>query len=527
MPDNATDGPRSAARRSGAGRERPTAILWFGSLGLALLPFLFVTIPPLADAPGHFGQFAIQAAPSGSALRHYFSFTWAIRLNLGTDLLIELLRHVLTLGQAFWLVCAAIPVLTAAAILALARTTGATAAAASFALPLAYSYPFQFGFLNYTLGVALALLGFALWLRMGDQPRRREAWFWLILPALIICHATGGGLLPLMIVADSAARHLWPRPGRAAIGAFVGAIRPVLALIPPVILSHAGGDQGQLALSYEIAAKGNAIVLALRDQIRWLDLASIAIIIAIPLIGLAIGARYRRTGLAVIGALFILFLILPAELNGSSYNDMRIVPPLLILALTLQDWSRLPRRWAAGVMAAGFALFAVRAAVTTAGFVAYARSYAAEARALPHIRPGSRVLALVTRQCRSSRAWRMDRLDHFPVLATAERAAWVNALWDVPSIHLLRVDYRPSPLFYDDPSHYVWPAECVAGEDPERRTIAQAAPLLPLRAVDYLWLIQAELPRGAWDAQLEPLWSEGGSTLYRIRPTRRAAPAPR
>lgn len=543
-----------------AGRWR---IAWIAAFALALLPFLFVAIPPLADAPGHLGQLAIQTAALDSPLRHYFGFHWALRLNLGVDLTVEVLRHLLGLERAFWLVCAAIPMLIVAAIVALARVANREAAAASFALPFAYAYPFNFGFLNYMLGMALALLAFALWIGMAGQPRRREILFWAIVPALVICHAISGGLLPLMIIADSAARYLWPAPtfalsaveagcaasfdfapeerslsrvpalagsrgarderntsgtrwpDPAGIRAFLITLRPLLAAVPLAILAH-GPDGGGFTATFTIESKASSIVQALRDQNRLLDIASMAVVIVVPLIGLRLGARYRRTGLAVVLILAGLFLVMPADLNGASYNDMRLVPALAIVALALLDWSRVSRRVATGVMLAGFALFAVRIAVTTRGFAAYASSYAAEARALPHIAPGSRVLTLVTRQCKAARAWRMSRLDHFGVMATARRDAWVNALWDVSSIHLLHIAYRPSPDFYHDPSHYAWPAACI---DPshgwERRTIEQAAPLLPLGKVDYVWLIQANLPPGPWMARLAPVWSADGSTLYR------------
>ena len=491
---------------------RPT---WAAALLLAFLPFLFVAIPPLADAPGHLGQLTIQAAAPDSPLRRYFDFHWGLRLNLGVDLTVEALRHLLGVERAFWLASAAIPVLIVAAIAALAKRD---AAAASFALPFAYAYPFNFGFLNYMLGMALALLAFALWLALAEQPRRREALFWAIIPALMICHAVGGGLLPLMIVADAAARTLWQKPGKAGILAFLAAIRPVLAVVPLAILAH-GPSDGSFLIAYLVGSKPGAIVQALRDQNRLFDIASMAAVIAAPLIGLALGARYRRAGLAVVLVLALLFLAMPAELNGASYNDMRLVPPLAIVALTLQDWSAVPRRAAMAVLLAGFALFAVRIAVTTRAFAAYAASYAAEARALPHIARGSRVLSLVTRQCKAARAWRMDRLDHFAVMATVRRETWINALWDVPSIHLLQIRYRPSPDFYHDPSHYAWPAACIdAGNAWERRTIAQAAPLLPLDEIDYLWLIQASLPPGPWDKRLVPVWSGNGSTLYRVAP---------
>src|SRR4051812_28475007 len=99
------------------------AAVWGGGLAVALafLPFLLVTIPPLPDAPGHLAQIAIQTAPPDSPLHRYFGFHWALRLNLGTDLLVEALRPILGLERAFWLVTASIPPLTIVGVLCLTR----------------------------------------------------------------------------------------------------------------------------------------------------------------------------------------------------------------------------------------------------------------------------------------------------------------------------------------------------------------------------------------------------------------------
>src|SRR6478736_2936059 len=90
------------------------AIAVAGSIAaaLAFVPFLFVAIPPLPDAPGHLAQIAIQTAPANSPLHAYFGFHWALRLNLGVDLLVEALRPALGTERAFWLVPASIPRLT-------------------------------------------------------------------------------------------------------------------------------------------------------------------------------------------------------------------------------------------------------------------------------------------------------------------------------------------------------------------------------------------------------------------------------
>lgn len=488
---------------------------------LSALPFAFVDLPPLVDAPGHLGQFAVQAAGPDSPLSRYFTFHWALRLNLGTDLLMEPLRHLLSLQHAFLLVTALIPVLTVVAVLLMARHANpGDAAAASWALPFAYSYPFHYGFLNFTLGMALAFIAFALWCRWEASPARREIAFWLIIPILLLCHAVGGGLLPLMILAretGAADGKGAPWRGRAAV------LRPLLSALPPILIWKLGASGGDFPTVYHAGDKINAIVFGLRDQVRWLDLASMAAAIAVPILGALLGARYGKREGAVVLVLAALFLAMPSELAGATFTDTRLVPALALAALTLQDWSAVSARKAAFVALAGLALFAARLVVTTTGFIGYQRGYASERQALAHIARGSRVLALVTHQCHPSHVWRMSRLDHIAALATVERDAWVNTHWSIGDIHLMRIDFRPSPDFYADPSQYVWPAACIQPETfataeawrNRRRPIADVMPDLPLGKVDYLWLIDARLPPGPWAGGLRPVWSNGRSTLYR------------
>lgn len=484
-----------------------------------LLPFLFVTIPPLTDAPGHLAQFAIPAAPADSPLHRYYDFHWALRLNLGTDLLVEGLRYLIGLHAAFWLVTAAIPCLTALAILALARvTTPRPAAGTSWALCFCYGGAFLYGLLNYELAMALALLAFAGWIWLEERRGLREALAWVVIPTLMIAHAIGGALLPAMIVARELAR-----PARSA-GPRLVALRPLLALLPMAMLWKLTGSGGGLAIHYDLAGKTTAIVTALRDQNRPLDIAGILAVLAVPIAGRLLGARYCRENAAVVAIVGLLFLATPNQLNGSFAADMRLILPFIVLLLVLQDWSAVRPDWRRGIAIAGGVLVALRLAITTVSFIGYAASYRAETAALPHIAPGTRVLALVDHPCRASRSWRGARLDHLPALATVERGAWTNLMWDVGDIHLLHIAYRPSPLFTDDPSQYVWPANCLdtiaptTGEERRtaRRTIDQAMPLLPLDGIDYLWLVHTTLPVGLWSARLIPVWSNGPSTLYRV-----------
>ena len=140
----------------------------YAMIFIAAIPLLLPTIPPLVDLPGHMGRYAIQMAPPSSELHRWFEFKWAVIGNLGVDLLVMPLAKIFGLELAVKLIVLTIPPLTVAGLLLVAREAyGDLPPNAAFALPLAYGYPFDFGFVNFALSMGLAILGFALWLRLG------------------------------------------------------------------------------------------------------------------------------------------------------------------------------------------------------------------------------------------------------------------------------------------------------------------------------------------------------------------------
>ena len=105
-------------------------------------------------------------------------------------------------------------------------------------MPFIYGYPFLFGFVNFTLSVALAFLAFGLWLRLG-RLERTTLRGWLFAPiavVLFICHTYGWGLLGLMCFSADAVRlhdrgRTWWRAGiEAALHTSVMAL-PLLVML--------------------------------------------------------------------------------------------------------------------------------------------------------------------------------------------------------------------------------------------------------------------------------------------------------
>ena len=136
---------------------------------LSAVPLLYPHTPPLVDLMGHMGRYRVQLDIGQSPwLRDYYGFHWAAIGNLGVDLLVMPLGRLLGLELAVKLIVLAIPPMTVAGFLWVAREVhGRIPPTAYFARPFAYGHPFLFGFVNFALSMALALLAFALWLRLG------------------------------------------------------------------------------------------------------------------------------------------------------------------------------------------------------------------------------------------------------------------------------------------------------------------------------------------------------------------------
>ena len=167
----------SSVKASGVGRE-PWWDKSFLLLALVLgsaIPLLYPPVPPLVDLMGHMGRYRVELDLAQSEwLQLYYSYRWAAIGNLGVDLLVRALGPLIGLEPAVKLIVLAIPPLTVAGFLWVAREVhGRIPPTSLFAIPFVYGHPFLFGFVNFTLSMALAFLAFALWLRLGRTGRTR------------------------------------------------------------------------------------------------------------------------------------------------------------------------------------------------------------------------------------------------------------------------------------------------------------------------------------------------------------------
>ena len=499
---------------------------------VATVPLLWPTIPPLVDLPGHMGRYRVQAAiGSHPLLQSWYQYQWSLIGNLGIDLLVIPLEHILGLELAVKLIVMVIPLLTVAGLLWIAREVhGRIPATALFALPLAYSYPFQFGFVNFALSMGIALNLFALWLRLARLGRLqlRAALFVPLSCAVWLCHTFGWGTLGVLAFSAEMIRqhdrlrdghngHWLESWGRAGLGCAPLAL-PLVLMVVWRSGDHVGG---QTADWFNWSAKAHWVTMVLRDRWRSFDLASVGLLFVMLVTGM-VSRRLEYSRHLGLSALFLLvvFIALPRIVFGSAYADMRLAPFVLAIALiAIRPRRGQSLRSATTFAALGLAFFGVRLAGTTASYWLYDRSISANLTALDRVPEGARVLSMVGRTCGDE--WAYSRLEHIPAMLLVRRLAFSNDQWSMAGAQQLTTHYAPAQGFAHDPSQIVTDRKCRAEW---WRPIDVALQRFPRNAFDYVWLMQPPAYDPALVRGLTPIWRNGTSVLYRVDD--RTQPAP-
>lgn len=482
----------------------------------AAIPLVYPAIPPLVDVPGHMGQYRVELDLAGSPdLQRYFTFHWRLIGNLGVDLLVIPLSKLFGLEFATKLIVITIPSLTVAGFLAVAKQVhGRLPPTALLALPLAYSQPMNYGFVNFTLGIALALLAFAGWLRLAEQRRfRLRALVFAPLSILLfIVHTYGWAFLGVLTFANEFVSVRQRQKGwLAAVGI---SIRRCLVLALPLAMIVAWrGDAGvpMFPMWPGLKIKAFWLISVFRYNNRDLEMGLAFLAYCIfPFIILRSRPLLSRSLLTAAGLLLAVFLILPWIVFGSHFADMRLAAYLLATAILAVGASQATSRTASRIALTGAIFYAAFLTMRAVQFAHVADDQQRQLAALAHIPDGARVVTLVGNDCGND--WDLPINSHLGSYIIVRRSGFSNDQWLTPDANLLGLRDILQDRFASDPSQMVWQSSC-------RPSIFQPVDSA-LAAVNegsarYLWLIDV---RPANQRALGPwrkLWSDKKSALYR------------
>lgn len=487
---------------------------------LAIVPLLLVEFPPLVDLYGHLGRYAVQTELAGRPeLQPFYSYDWKLIGNLGGDIVVQAFHPLLGLEGAVRATVILTQFLGALGLLLVGREVhGRVTPFAVAAIVMLYGYPFNYGFLNYALSMALALLAFVAWLRLRRAGRERAAGLWLAVAgaAIWVCHTYGWAFLGLLtgsaMLAEVFAARVHPL---RAVGRILAACWPLLLPVIPMVVWRAESS-GAAVSGWSLQFKWIWLTSPLRT---WWEAADVGSAVAVWLLlawtVLSPTVRHDR-GLALAGALCVLFFFaLPTKVFGSAFADMRLLPYGLAMALVAIGPVRFGARALQAASLFALALFAGRIAITGAAYVEQDRIAAAALPALDNMPRGGRVAFFVVKPC--SVGWALPVLDHLAGAALARRSVFVNDQWQQPGVNPLRVHYPAAGRFTRDPSHLVQGETCGHAARPR---LSRALGDLPRGAFTHVWIVGAIPADFAPPANFEPVPGSGSGRLYRIVPQR-------
>jgi hypothetical protein len=491
--------------------------LWLGLALASMLPFLVTSMPVMSNHFTHTARYHVMNHGAQSAyLPRYFAFDWIVIANMGLDLVMVPLGRLLPTERAANLAVALVPPLTVWGIYALARAAhGQVPATALLALPSVYCFTYLFGFENYHLSVALALLCAAAWIRLADGGALRR---WLLMApfsALVwLSHFAGWGAMGLIVLGWELSRlRAGPRVPQLA-----GIIGRMLPLAVPMLLYplwQAGG-QGQGAAQGRSATQFGTPVQKLlelpthfKGEIFWVDVLLIAATALVSLWMLWRLWRQRHAGMAIACALLLLaWAALPRLLMTSGYADQRVLAvAILLFALALPEATPRQGRVLALI---GLALFGLRLAEIGAGWRVRGPAMEQELAALAKVPMGARI-AVFAPYSDGGLATPLHGLDHLANLAIVRREAFVNTQWDFPTGQLLRPMYNRGRGYNDITSVHISSGRAGDGA----ATLDARVDGLPRDRFDFVWVFRQDISR-PW---LDLVYRGPEGRLYRVMPT--------
>ncbi|MFT4057290.1 MAG: hypothetical protein QM681_22490 [Novosphingobium sp.] len=414
-------------------------LLMLAMVALAFLPVMLAPVPGFVDMPSHMARHYVLAnISSDSALPGMFAVHWQWIANLGVDLPSVLLTPLLGSERATLVVGALLAPLMVMGMFQLSRAAHGRVSASTFvALPFAMHQAWMWGFLNYCMGVALALL-VAAWLYARPRVSGREQTI-LAIAALVVWTAHMASWVILLILAAGNElgalkgwRDLWPAVRRNLV---------LLAPLVPLLLwrSDAAGQGGGLGYVDFVNTKIVVFASVLRGTDKIVDLGLLgAIVIASSIVLLWTSGRRLERRLLISGLLLTVAAVAaPTTILNAWGTDLRTAPvALLILVLAITPSARPERERL--VMLAGIALFCVRVGTVTRDWVSHGRVLQQRLTLLDAVPRGSRLGYLwAAPEC--GFPWRLVPDEKLGSYALTRRDAYVNTLFMVDNAKLMTI----------------------------------------------------------------------------------------
>nr|WP_294549074.1 hypothetical protein [uncultured Rhodopila sp.] len=524
---------------------RAESRLWWAALaGLCIVltaPLLVTDMPPLIDYPNHLARlFVLASLPGDPELTKFYAPHWSVIPNLALDLAGPPLMRVVPVYAAGRLLIAISVLLPVIGSVAYASALGGRWWPLGAGL-VAWNNCLLYGFLNFSIGLGLALLLAAAWLRWREsRPFRAVAVAAAGAPVLFTCHLMGLVFFAVLIGGAELFRVLESKTdtGSSGVTHRLSSVMPTSAgsgdrascEAQAVLLREALRRSVPLALIFALPALlyafsdlsqlgGDAVFLppgakllqlagVFSNYLWWLDAATAAVAIGVPVL-CVLTRRGRFPGVAAVPMLLLMvaFLAAPYAWKGTYHLDTRLAVMLDFMLFA----GFLPRRWPGGLRifaaAALILLFGARMAVLTAAWAAHQADIDDIRRVLEPVRPGQAVYVVSAGLAEAADNRRGRAMSdgsrtgiHLGALALIERRAWWPFEFD---------NVSQQPMETRQP--YRAMAERV-GDLPDAAQAATA----DVCGFDYVLLTGADAAPALPPERLQLLRRSGFAALYRI-----------
>jgi hypothetical protein len=427
-------------------------------LAIAIVPIWLVRLPPLVDYPNHLARMHILESENRSPLlNQYYEIHWTVLPNLGMDLVVPILAHVMPLETTGRLFLSLVLCLMASGTVALHVTLHRRWSLwPLLSFLFLYNSVFLWGFLNYLFGVGLALWGFAAWVawRSGAAARIIPV-FTMLATALFFSHIFALGFYGLL-VAGFELGQWWTGAVRRPYGHWARALAQFLlpcALLLTSPLFDTNRENVPSWTRFEANphgiefAKPAAVLEAFKGTLRTENLA-LDRLTGLALMALVLGGAWtRRLSVlpAMIGPLGLVTLatwLMPANIVTGSYVEIRLPVALVLLAIASSDFLvRDPRKIAALAMVL-CSLFAVRMSAITVHWREANRQYAEFFEAIEHVPPGSRIFSAIVKRGYGYLDFRIPTSipsENLVCWAVISKSALVSIIFSAPNQQPLRL----------------------------------------------------------------------------------------
>ena len=408
---------------------------------LALVPLATVPVPPLLDYPNHLARLHVIATiGSDPLLAAFYRIDWQLIPNLALDLLLPPVAALIGVDAAGRIFLAAKTILMITGPVAVHRALfGYWSIAPLIGAVIAYNGVTKFGFLNYELGIGLAVWSTAAVIALRRRgPMLRLGVTAALALLLFTCHLLVLGLFGLACLVLTAVTLLRDRPApriwlREAVVLGLPFLPPLLLLLA----SPTAGLSGNILWSAAGKLQGLLNVFSVGADITDLVIVNIALA-AIVLAAQHGVLRVHPAGVWLFLAGQLIYFAMPRALFGSWEADQRFPLALafLLIGFISLDLARRPVRAAfIGVLAV---LLSLRVAQVHATWNATAAVIVPIRAALAELPRGARLLVTAADD-RAGPFAIAYLIDHVPSYATIDRSALVTRLFTVPGKQVLTV----------------------------------------------------------------------------------------